>query len=263
MKNIYIEGIQGMGKSTLVNGISAAVPGLHVYREGDYSPADLAWCAWMTKEEYGRVLNRFPSLREEIVKNTAAEQGHFVVTYTKIRTEVPGFYQELEQYEIYNGRKSFREWKTIIFERYRNFRGTGCLFECAFFQNIIEDLILFHQLGDEEIVAFYRELFGIVDGEQFRLLYLYSDDLEETIERIKKERCDEEGNEVWYRIMLEYLRQSPYGRNHGCAAFGDLIAHFRHRQQLELRIIREVLGDKAAVIPAKEWKLDEIMTMIA
>ena len=38
MKNIYIEGIQGMGKSTLVNRISNAIPELHVCREGDYSP---------------------------------------------------------------------------------------------------------------------------------------------------------------------------------------------------------------------------------
>lgn len=34
MKNIYIEGIQGMGKSTLVNCLSNAIPELHVCREG-------------------------------------------------------------------------------------------------------------------------------------------------------------------------------------------------------------------------------------
>ena len=52
MKNIFIGGIQGMGKSTLVNSVFKAVPELHVCREGDYSPVDLAWCTWMSKEEY-------------------------------------------------------------------------------------------------------------------------------------------------------------------------------------------------------------------
>ena len=36
MKNIYVEGIQGMGKSTLVNHIYQEKPELHVCREGDY-----------------------------------------------------------------------------------------------------------------------------------------------------------------------------------------------------------------------------------
>ena len=59
----------------------------------------------------------------------------------------------MEQYEIYNGRKNFTEWKEIVFTRFKNFRGTGYLFECAFFQNIMEDLILFHERSDEDINA--------------------------------------------------------------------------------------------------------------
>lgn len=35
MKNIWIEGIQGMGKSTLLNRIAEKVPALHVCREGE------------------------------------------------------------------------------------------------------------------------------------------------------------------------------------------------------------------------------------
>ena len=63
MKNIFIEGIQGMGKSTLLNAISNAIPELHVCREGDYSPIDLAWCAWMTKAEYEQMLDHFKPIQ--------------------------------------------------------------------------------------------------------------------------------------------------------------------------------------------------------
>lgn len=257
MTNVFIEGIQGMGKSTLMNSIFNANPEFRICREGDYSPIDLAWCAWLSKEEYEMVLERYGSIRDEIMKNTVQEQDHFIVSYTKIITDIPNFHKELEKYEIYNGRKTLPELKELIFTRYRNFAETGYLFECSFFQNIIEDLILFHQLDDDEIVEFYRELYSMVNKEQFLLLYLFSDKLEENLKIIKKERSDDQENEFWYPLMLEYLVQSPYGKKHGYHTFEDMLVHFRHRQQLELRIIRELLGDRAVILPAKEWNMEE------
>ena len=184
------------------------------------------------------------------------------VSYTKIITDIPNFHKELEKYEIYNGRKTLQELKELILARYRKFSETGYLFECAFFQNIIEDLILFHQLDDDEIVDFYRELYGVINKESFLLLYLYSDQLEETIQIIKKERCDNTGHEMWYQLMMEYLIHSPYGKKHGYSSFEDMISHFMHRQQLELRIIREILGDRAVILSAKNWEIDEIINHI-
>ena len=190
MKNIFIEGIQGMGKSTLLNSIISAVPNLHICREGDYSPVELAWCTWMTKKEYEQVLKHYDSLQNEIKKNTFREQEHFIVTYTKIITDVPDFHKELEKFEIYNGRKPLQDFKEIIFSRYKNFSKTGYLFECSFFQNIIENLILFYQLNDDEIVEFYYELYNKINKEHFLLVYLYSVRLDEIIKVIKKELCD-------------------------------------------------------------------------
>lgn len=257
MTNVFIEGIQGMGKSTLINSIFNANPEFRICREGDYSPIDLAWCAWLSKEEYETVLERYGTIRDEIKKNTVQEQDHFIVSYTKIITDIPNFHKELEKYEIYNGRKTLSELKELIFTRYRNFKESGYLFECSFFQNIIEDLILFQQLDDDEIVEFYRELYSMVNKEQFLLLYLFSDKLEENLKIIKKERSDEQGNELWYPLMLNYLVQSPYGKKHEYHTFEDMLDHFRHRQQLELRIIKEILGDRVVILPAKEWNMEE------
>ena len=257
MTNVFIEGIQGMGKSTLMNSIFKAIPEFRICREGDYSPIDLAWCAWLSKEEYETVLERYGTIRDEIKKNTVQEQDHFIVSYTKIITDIPNFHKELEKYEIYNGRKTLPELKELIFTRYRNFTESGYLFECSFFQNIIEDLILFQQLDDDEIVEFYRELYSMVNKEQFLLLYLFSDKLEENLKIIKKERSDDQENEFWYPLMLEYLVQSPYGKKHEYHTFEDMLDHFRHRQQLELRIIKEILGDRVVILPAKEWNMEE------
>lgn len=259
MTNFYVEGIQGMGKSTLVNCIYRETPALHVCREGDYSPIDLAWCTWMTKEEYETVLEKYAEIRDEIEKYTVEENGHFVIAYTKIITDIPNFHKDLESYEIYNGRKAFPEWKEIVFTRFENFTGTGYLFECAFFQNIMEDLILFHEFSDEEIVAFYRELFDRVDKENFHLFYLYSENIEEILQVVKKERSDNAGSEMWYPLMMNYLKDSPYGKKHGYEGFDDMVAHFKHRQMLELRVIEEVLGECAVVLSAKEWELGDVL----
>lgn len=262
MKNVFIEGIPGMGKSTLLNKVSAAVPQLFVCREGDYSPVDLAWCSWMSREEYEEILKRYEPLQNEIIKNTVPECEHFIVSYTKIITDFPNFHKQMEEFEIYNGRKPLWDLKEIIFSRYRNFTETGYMFECSFFQNIIENLILFHQLNDEEIVEFYRELYNAVNKESFLLLYLYSDRIEENIENIRKERSDNLGNEMWYPMMLNFLVHSPYGKKHGYSSFEDVIAHFRHRQRLEMRIIDEIIGDRAVVLLAKEWKIEDIIPVI-
>ena len=258
MNNIFVEGIQGMGKSTLVNCISQEKPELQVCREGDYSPIDLAWCTWLTKEEYEAVLERYAEIRDEIEKYTVEENGHFVIAYTKILTDIPNFHKDLECYEIYNGRKEFAEWKEIIFTRFEKFRETGYLFECAFFQNIMEDLILFHECSDEEILDFYRDLFARVDKENFRLFYLYSENVAEILQVVKKERSDDAGNEMWYPLMMNYLKESPYGKKQGYRGFDDMVAHFKHRQSLEMRLIEEVLGECAVVLPAKEWKLEDL-----
>lgn len=45
----------------------------------------------------------------------------------------------------------------------------------------MEDLILYHQLSDNEIAEFYHELYDRTDKGSFRLLNLYSDDLEEIL----------------------------------------------------------------------------------
>ena len=262
MKNAFIEGIPGMGKSTLLNNLIKKIPELHICREGDYSPVELAWCTWMTKEEYNQTLQHYEALREEIIKNTFQEGDHYIITYTKILTDIPNFHKELETFEIYNGRTSLDTLKEIVCSRYQNFSGAGYLFECSFFQNIIEDLILFHQLRDDEIMDFYQKLYSRINKDTFLLLYLYSDRLEENISIIKKERCDDLGNEMWYSMMLEYLVQSPYGKQHGYTGFNDMISHFKHRQQLELRIINEIIGDRAVILPAKNWNIEEIASLV-
>lgn len=253
--NIFIEGIQGMGKSTLLQKLSQKYPDYNVYREGDYCPIELAWCSYMTREEYAMAVQKYAIIAEEIERWTTREEDMYIVEYTRIITDEPGFHKYMEQYEIYNGRKAPEEFERIIMERKCRLsaEGVGNLFECAFFQNIMDELLLFWQISDKEIISFYERMFAGIPKEGFRMYYLYGEDIEGTIRRIKEERTDNYGNPLWYPLMMEYLKASPYGKTHACEEFEDLIAYLGLRQSLEMRIVKEVFGDYAVVLIAKEY----------
>lgn len=253
--NIFIEGLQGMGKTTLLQKLSQKYPEYQVYREGDYCPIELAWCSYMTGEEYTDTIKRYPTLTEEIKQWTRKEEDRYIVAYTRIITDEPQFHKYMEQFEIYNGRKTLEEFEHIILKRYEKLstEDRGNIFECAFLQNIIEELILFHQMSDDQIYSFYSKLSAVASKKKFLLYYLYSENIEEYIIQIKNERCDTNGNQLWYSVMLEYLQDSPYGKAHNFQEFSDMLNHFKHRQKLEMRIIKELFADKTVILPAKKY----------
>ena len=254
--NIFIEGLPGCGKSTLLNRLALEWPEYHVYREGDLSPAELAWCSYLTREGWEEMLGRYPAFQQEIRDKTQVEDDRYIVAYTQILTEKRAFYQDMERYEIYNGRVEFQVFHDIIMKRYRAFSGKDCLFECSFFQNAIESMMLFYQLPEDAVFAFYEEAYGILKGKGFGLVYLDSEEILENLLYIKKERSDEEGNEMWYPLMLNYLKESPYGKAHGYEGVEDVAEHFTRRRYLELKIIREVIREDCLILHAKGDKGD-------
>ena len=260
--NIFIEGIQGSGKSTAVNLIANAYNRYICIREGDYSPIELAWCAYVNEEQYEEILRKYSSIRSLIENKTQAEGEYRVICYTQIITDIPGFHKDLEQYEIYNGRRGFEEFKSIIFKRYKNWYQDKMVSECALLQNIVEDMILYRDVPDDEIIEFYRELRDVLYDKEFKIIYLKSDNIRENIEIIRKERSDDQGNELWFPLMLEYFNKSPYALKRGLMGEDELISHFVHRQELELRICNKLFSDRLVVLPSKDYHDNDIQSVL-
>lgn len=266
MKNIFIEGIQGAGKSTLLNNLHKHMPQYKIYYEGDISPVELAWCSYMTKEQYKDTCLKYPGLYNELKQHTIKEDGRIIIDYTHILTDTEGFHKYMGQYEIYNGNLPYKDFKDIILKRYKAFNGTGNIFECSFFQNIIECLMLFYQMADNEIIEFYRDIFAVLEDKDFLMLYIYVADARQTILNIRKERTDANGNELWFPLMVKYLESSPYVKSHynkeKCAennSMDILVCHLERRQELEWGIINKIIGNHAVVIPSKEYKIETLV----
>lgn len=250
--NIFIEGLQGTGKTTLLRTLARKYPQYRAYYEGDITPVELAWCSYMKPGDFEKILEKYAYCKEEILAKTVQEDGVYITAYTQVLAEKREFYEEMEQYEIYNGRVPFDRFREIIMKRYSALEPGNNLFECSFFQNSIESMLLFYQMCEEEILDFYREAYATLKDKGFHLIYLDSDKIRENLEQIRRERTDAEGNEMWYPLMINYLKESPYGKENRCRDMDDLVAYLEKRRQLELRIIKEVLGEDAEILPAKE-----------
>ena len=256
--NYFIEGLQGSGKSTVVQKLAEARPGYTAVREGDYSPVELAWCAYTDESKYCEILTKYPGLRSAIEEKTFAEGNKRIICYTQVRTDNHAFYQDLEQYEIYNGRVAFEDFKTIVLDRYRQWNTDRMIFECSLLQNTVEDMILFRCFSDEEIIGFYRHVRKALEGKDYRIVYLNAEDISGNLAVIRKERSDENGNELWFPLMLQYFNDSPYAKKKGLEGEEALIRHFIHRRDLELRICKEIFPDKSVILTSKAYTDEDI-----
>ena len=259
--NYFIEGLQGSGKSTLVQKMSQRKQNCIAITEGEYSPVELSWCAYMDEKTYQEKLDHYSDMRRMIEEKTYSEGDKKIVCYTKIKTANRGFYKDLEQYEIYNNRVSYDDFKSIILSRYKTWNQDNMIFECSLFQNIVEDMILFRCASNDEIMDFYHDIHNALDDKKYHIVYLKAEDISGNLDIIRKERSDDKGKEIWFPLMLGFFNDSPYAKKNGLRGEEDLIHHFQHRQKLELQICEEIFATKYTIISSKVYS-DEDLAML-
>jgi ATPase (PilT family) len=244
-KLIIVEGTPGSGKSTFAQKIAGYYRDkditVNLFNEGQAHPADLAWSACVPLDSLDKLLSKYSVLEDEIRKNMHLEGGNSIIAYTRVKTDNVGFYEELENYEVYDKRVTMDEFCNLHYHRWEEFgvhaaeQDSINIFECAFFQNHINELQNFHLTNKACIESHLNRLIASVLNLSPVLIYLSQPNIRETIERIAKERVSEYGN--WIDVAVSYVENSPYGKINNLKGFDGLIRCIEDRKQIELDVL--------------------------
>lgn len=251
-KIIMIEGLPGSGKTTFANRLHTYLKNLgqtvYVYNEGALNPIDLCWCSYMKQKEFDQLLETYTHLKNEIIHHTIERDDHFITAYTRVRIEQEedqSFFKYCSQFEIYklNDFSHFRDIHRRLYQSFNNAHDEGIyIFECAFLQNHINELILKFDLSMKQMVDYFTELLVRLDQFEITLFHLQQIDVDYTIKKVSSERTKEKlnMNTDWFDLVVEYIEKQPHGLKKGYGGKSGAFQYFKDRQRLEEHIVPEL-----------------------
>ncbi|MCK5130257.1 MAG: thymidylate kinase [Clostridiales bacterium] len=274
-KLILFEGIPGSGKTTLSikaekylidNGINAKC-----YTEGGLHPADLAWLSYLTLDEYHDMLNKYPQHADVIKKNSTIEEDMVLVAFTKLglHKDENELMTYLRDKEIFDGKLTIDEFLEVNIKRWKSFCKKAAeddivyIFECAFLQNHICEIIAYNEVNTEYITDYFNQLISTVLSLNPTLVYLNQPDIRATIERVSKARVSPKNSTRpdWIDMCIDYVENCKYGKNNNLHGFDGTIQFFDHRVKTELTVI-ENLSIDTLIVDNHSFDWDAMFTEI-
>jgi len=273
---LLVEGIPGTGKTTTAKRIAKVLEdkGLTVkcFNEGDLHPCDIAWHSTFTKDEYNILLKRYLDEKDAILEYSKDEGEYVFIAYTKVMQDLEltpdhSLVHEFNRHNIYQGNVSVEEFKKLHFDRWRRFgndfdTNTVYIFECAFMQNHITELILSYMKEDGFIIDYMIELIECVKRMGPRIVYLKPSNPEWIIDNVAKERMSDNPDvwPHWIDMMVNYVVESKYGRLNGLKTRADAMEFFKKRMNLESRLLESLEVDKSIlVVNENDWSSIDIL----
>lgn len=245
-KLIMVEGIQGSGKSTFAKRIAEWVKAqniaVNLFVEGQPHPADLAWNACVPLDFLDNLILKYKEIEPEIRKNMRIEGDNALIAYTLVKTDVHDFFKDFEKFEVYDNRVSFDIFCKLHYSRWQTFVKQSAekdelnIFECAFLQNHVSELMNFQLAGKEDIEKHLKKLISPALCLSPILVYLSPTNVKETIEHVAKERNFLYGR--WIDAVITYTENTPYGKLHNLKGLDGVILNIENRKSIELDIIK-------------------------
>lgn len=266
-KLILVEGIPGAGKTTTARKIKekllAEGKNVILYEEGMSHPADMAWNAYLSEEEYNSFLSKCllvwetsektvskEELKNIIERQVRREENHVILAYTKLGFPEECYWRlvgEVAAKEICDGRRSLEEFTEIHLKRWKRFAENALLddavyiFECAFLQNHIFELLGVYEKSDEEILIHLTNLLNTVKCLNPRIVYIEPNDVEKVIMKAAGERkSPNESMKDWIDQIVDWISNNNYGKRHGLTGKEGVFSFCRERLRIDKVMIRDL-----------------------
>ena len=249
---ILVEGIAGTGKSTtarkLEEILKAQGADVLCFQEGHLHPCDLAWHARVPLPIYEELLRTYEAQRDLLTRYTSVEGRYAYVAYTKLGVGPHHpLFRALKGYEPYQGRVSLDQFKALHLSRWQSFAervkedAATYIFECAFLQNHVSELMLTYRASPEAITEHMRTLIETVRPLAPLLIYLSPADVPWVINHAAEERkSDSPGWKDWIDQVVDYIGGSRYGEANGVSGREGVLEFFERRRRLELDILGQL-----------------------
>lgn len=214
-----------------------------LYREGCLHPANLDGYALLPAGEWDALMEKFPQHEERLKNHSLCIDGHILVQMQKDYRKGSPIFQYLEKYAIWDNGLDFDLFAKLHRQRWaafarRSMENSGAfIFECAFLQDHITELMLFYERSGAEIVEYFKKLEESISVLNPFMIYLQQDSPEETINRIYRQRIHEPDGRPWGERVAEMIAGSPYGKTNALVGYAGLVEFFKRRKEMDLKVL--------------------------
>lgn len=264
---ILVEGIPGVGKTTTARKIKAKLieegKDVILYEEGMSHPADMAWNACLKEEEYNDFIKKCSKMwevskksisKEELIsriqRQTRIEDNNVILAYTKIDFPEDCYWNligDIASKEICDGRKSLDEFRDIHLKRWSKFAEQALLndniyiFECAFLQNHIFELLGVYEKSDEEIYLYLKSLLETVKSLSPSIVYIEPSSVEDIIIQAANERKSPEGSGPdWIDEVANWVSNMNFGKSHNLKGIEGVFYFCKERLRIDKLMIEKL-----------------------
>ena len=264
---ILVEGIPGAGKTTTARKIKEKLidegKEAILYEEGMSHPADMAWNACLKEDEYNDFIKKCSEMwegskksisKEELIsriqRQTRIEDNNVILAYTKIDFPEDCYWSligDVASKEICDGRKSLDEFRDIHLRRWSKFAEQALLndniyiFECAFLQNHIFELLGVYEKSDEEIYLYLKSLLETVESLSPSIVYIEPSSVEDIIIQAANERKSPEGSRPdWIDEVANWVSNMNFGKSHNLKGIEGVFYFCKERLRIDKLMIEKL-----------------------
>lgn len=261
---IDFEGIHGSGKSAgawnLSNSLNQHNINAAVYYEYHMdstveNPCDIRKTAVMDKEDFAELLRVHPANEALLRDKVTVCDGWYCLFMPEVK-DAPELSVALAPFVADNGNLSSEIFMQALKSRWSAFVEHALatdkvyVFENVLFQQVFNELMRTMTCSEQQILAYVAELEQILAPLHPVLFYLLPDDLTKQIEHVAAERVSDnlELYPDWIDWMVDYVRNSAYGKQRKVENREGLMAYFQERAALEDKSYQQLTCCKEKIL---------------